>query len=101
MCIVDGNMLGYSVAKVYKGVAELGPLVCRPGRRDIAIDLLKTTLNRLAGLEVSMCVLKKESPILNMLVQGGFSESFPVARMFFGPPITGDCIYVAESLERG
>jgi len=99
--IEDGRLSGYAVAKVYNGVAELGPLICLQGRSDIAINLLKATLSRLEGLEVSICVPKKENSILDMLRKSGFSESFQVARMFFGSPAFEDCIYVAESLERG
>jgi len=101
MSIEDGRMLGYAVAKVYGEMAELGPLVCRRGRSDIAIDLLRATINRLEGFEVSICIPKKESTILNMLMMFGFSQKFRVARMFFGLPVVKDCIYVAESLERG
>jgi GNAT superfamily N-acetyltransferase len=99
--IEKDQISGYAVAKVYKGGAELGPLVCPKGRNDIAIKLLRTILNKLHRLEVSMCVPQKENLILKMLMESGFSENFRVARMFFGPPIVKDCIYVAESLERG
>jgi N-acetylglutamate synthase-like GNAT family acetyltransferase len=101
MAIEDGQILGYATAKVYQEMAEIGPLVCQQGRSDIAIDLLKTILNRLDGFEVSMCVSKKEQAILNMLIDARFKESFRVAKMFFGPSIVENCIYVAESLERG
>jgi GNAT superfamily N-acetyltransferase len=101
MHIQDGQISGYAVAKVYRGVAELGPLMCQQGRRDIAINLLRTILRRLKGREVSMCVAEKEKPLLNMLKESEFSESFRVARMFLGRPVGGNCIYVAESLERG
>jgi len=99
--IENGQILGYAVAKAYEDIAELGPLICRQGRSDIAIDLLKANLNRLEGFEVSMCVPKRESIILNMLIRSGFNENFCVARMFFKPRIVKDCIYIAESLERG
>jgi GNAT superfamily N-acetyltransferase len=101
MSIEDGRISGYAAAKVYEEMAEIGPLVCRQERHNIAIDLLKATLNRLRGFEVSMCVPKKENTILNMLKRAKFSENFRVAKMFFGPPIVKDCIYMAESLERG
>jgi ribosomal protein S18 acetylase RimI-like enzyme len=97
----DGKMSGYVLAKIYRGMAELGPLVCRQGRSDIAVDLLKNALNRLKDFDVSMCIPKKEKTILNMLIGAGFSENFQVARMFFGPAVTEQCIYLAESLERG
>jgi len=99
--IEERKIVGYVVAKVYEDMAELGPLVCRKGRSDIAIELLKANLNRLKKLEVSMCVPKKESAILNMLIKSGFKENFRVARMFYKPQTVKDCIYIAESLERG
>lgn len=99
--IEKGQISGYAVAKVYKGGAEIGPVVCPKGRNDIAINLLRTILNKLHGLEVSMCIPQKENLILRMLMESGFSDNFRVARMFFGPFIVKDCIYMAESLERG
>lgn len=101
LCVEEGQMIGYGVAKVYGEVAELGPLVCKKGRDDVAIKLLRTNLNGLEGFEVSTCVPKKELAIINMLRENGFREKFRVARMFLGSPIARDCIYVAESLERG
>lgn len=101
MSIRDGRISGYAVAKVYRGMAELGPLACEQGRSDIALGLLGTMLNRLEGLEVSMCVPERESSILSVLIKSGFSKSLRVARMFFGSPITQHCIHLAESLERG
>ncbi len=101
VCDEDGKMLGYAVAKVYEDMAELGPLVCTHGRPDVAIDLLNVNLERLEDLEVSSCVPKKESEILKMLMETGFTENFRVARMFFKPQTVKDCVYIAESLERG
>jgi GNAT superfamily N-acetyltransferase len=97
----NSGISGYAVAKVYRGMAELGPLACQKSRSDVAIDLVKATLNRLKGAEVSMFVPKKEQAILSMLTANGFGERFRVARMFHGPPAVSDCIYMAESLERG
>ena len=97
----DGKVSGYVIAKMYRGVAELGPLVCPEGRSDIAIDLLKTILDKLKGLEVSMLVPKKESEVLNMLKASGFTERFSVARMFNGPSLMDHCTFMPESLERG
>jgi GNAT superfamily N-acetyltransferase len=101
MSVEDGRISGYSVAKVYRKMAELGPLICRKERSDVAVDLLKATLKSLEGLEVSMCVSRKESAILRMLVASGFKENFRVTRMFLGSHVAEDCIYIAESLERG
>jgi GNAT superfamily N-acetyltransferase len=101
MHIEDAQISGYAVAKVYRGVAELGPLMCREGRDDVAINLLRAIFRELEGREVSMCVAEKENSIVNMLTESGFSESFRVARMFRGRPVGGNCICATESLERG
>jgi GNAT superfamily N-acetyltransferase len=101
MYIKDGKVSGYVVAKVYRGVAELGPLACPRKSSGIAVDLLETALNRLKGLEVSMFVPEKESAILNMLEASKFVEKFRVARMLHGPHLTDQCTFMAESLERG
>jgi GNAT superfamily N-acetyltransferase len=99
--IEDGQISGYIAAKVYEKIAEIGPMVCRRVCNDIAINLLRAILNRLEGFGVSMYVPKNEHAILNMLMDAGFSENLHVARMFFGPPVVKDCIYMAESAERG
>jgi len=96
-----GHMVGYTLAKIYEDTAELGPLVCKKGRSDAAINLLKANLNNLKKLDANICVPKRESAVLKMLMKSGFKENFRVARMFFKPPMMKDCIYVAESLERG
>jgi predicted N-acetyltransferase YhbS len=102
VAIEDGGMLGYAVAKVYEEMAEIGPLICRQEHSNIAVNLLKAILKRLERVEVTLCVPKRESAIFDFLIGHGFSESFRVARMFFGPlPSVKNCIYVAESLERG
>jgi len=102
-CYIYENrkMAGYAIAKVYHGMAEVGPLVCHQGCNEIAIKLLKATLNSLAGLEVSMCIPKRQTALLDVLKGHGFSEKFRVARMFHGPPFNDECICLAESLERG
>jgi len=101
MHVEDGRLLGFVVGKVYDRAAEVGPLVCQQGRSDIAIGLLTTVLNKLEGLKVSMCIPERESTILDTLMRFGFSQAFRVARMFYGRPVVKDCIYIAESLERG
>lgn len=101
MSIERGKMVGYVVAKVCRQMGEIGPLTCLREREDVAINLLRVVLSRLEGYEVSMYVPNKESAILNTLSKLGFTGSFRVARMFFGPLIVKDCINMAESLERG
>ncbi|HVP17142.1 MAG TPA: GNAT family N-acetyltransferase [candidate division Zixibacteria bacterium] len=95
------RMVGYAVAKVYRKMGEIGPLVCQKGREDVAVTLLRSLLSRLEGYEVSMCVPSKESTILDSVKTLRFAEIFRVARMFHGSPIAEDCICMAESLERG
>jgi GNAT superfamily N-acetyltransferase len=101
MALEDKQLLGFAAAKVYNEKAELGPLVCNQRRSDIAISLINAALDRLKGYEVSLCLHKREASILDTLIKCGFSENFRVSRMFFGLPVTRDCIYAAESLERG
>jgi GNAT superfamily N-acetyltransferase len=101
MLTENNKVTGFIVAKVYDCMAELGPLICKSDRDDIAINLVNATLNRLEGFEVSICIPKKEKPIINMLKKSSFNENFRVARMFFGPCVTNKCTYIAESLERG
>lgn len=97
----DGELVGYVAAKIYGKIAYLGPLVCKLRHSDISIKLLKTIFSRLDGFEISMCLPEKEIEISDSLQKCGFRESFKVARMFYGPRIGKDCIYISESLERG
>jgi GNAT superfamily N-acetyltransferase len=98
----ENNVIaGYVAAKVYDTMAEVGPLICHANRGEAAVMLLKTILSRLNGLAVSMCIPKKETALLNILSKAGFREDFRVARMFLGPAVAKNCIYIAESLERG
>jgi GNAT superfamily N-acetyltransferase len=97
----DGKLEGYAAAKVYDGIADLGPLLCKRGRSSIAITLLNAILNKLVGSEISLCIPEKESDILGFLTKFGFKENFHVARMFYGPNKIKDCVCIAESLERG
>jgi ribosomal protein S18 acetylase RimI-like enzyme len=101
VCADDDRILGFTIAKVSDETSEIGPLVCSKGYDEVAIDLIKTVLGKLGGYEVSLCVPEKESVIINLLKQQGFKEDFSLARMFRGPPVTTNFIYVAESSERG
>jgi hypothetical protein len=97
----DNRLVGFVAVAIYGKTAELGPMVCRQGRSDVAICLINASLDRLRGYEVALCIGKKEVSVIDTLMKHGFTESFKVSRMFFGKPITRDCIYAAESLERG
>jgi GNAT superfamily N-acetyltransferase len=97
----NDHVSAYVVAKVYRGMAELGPLVCPAGSNSLAVDLLKTVLDKLNGVEVSLFLPTKEATTINMLEGKGFTREFRVVRMFYGLPVVKDCIQTAESLERG
>jgi GNAT superfamily N-acetyltransferase len=97
----NDGIAGYVAAKVYGTMAEVGPLICHANHVEAAVMLLKTILSGLNGLAVSMCIPKKEAVLLNMLSKAGFREDFCVARMFLGSAVAKNCIYMAESLERG
>jgi hypothetical protein len=99
---VEGNEIsGYAAAKVYGKMAEVGPLICRSDRVEAAVILLKALLSRLSSLDVFMCFPEKEAALLSVLREAGFQEDFRVVRMFLGPAVAKNCIYIAESLERG
>jgi hypothetical protein len=100
--ITEGKgVLGYVAATTYGRAAELGPLVCPRNHSDVALDLLKTVLAKLKGSDVSLCASTKDTSICDMLWDGGFETDFRLMRMFRGKRLTKDCIYLAESLERG
>jgi GNAT superfamily N-acetyltransferase len=95
----NGEIKGYVAAKVYEEMAEVGPLICKDN--DSAKMLLEAVLDRLQGLYVTICLPKKETSLINFLSGLGFEEDFSVPRMFLGSPSAKECVYVAESLERG
>jgi GNAT superfamily N-acetyltransferase len=97
----NNEVTGYVAAKVYDKMAEVGPLICRANRVNSAMLLLESVLSRLSGLDVFMCIPEKEKELLTVLCEAGFEEYFRVVRMFLGPAVAGNCIYAAESLERG
>jgi GNAT superfamily N-acetyltransferase len=97
----NSEVTGYVAAKVQDKAAEIGPLICHANRVEEAILLLKIVLSKLNGFEVFMYVPKKETELLNVLRQAGLKEDFRLVRMFLGPTTTKNCIYAAESLERG
>jgi ribosomal protein S18 acetylase RimI-like enzyme len=97
----DDEIIGYVAAKAYEEMAEVGPLICRQNRVDIAVALLKTVLGKLRNLDVFTCAPTEETALLETLLKAGFRENFRVTRMFLGPAVAKSCIYMAESLERG
>ena len=95
----NGEIKGYVTAKVYAEMAEVGPLICKDDGS--AKMLLEAVMDRLQGLYVTICLPKKEISLINFLSGLGFEEDFSVPRMFLGSPSAMECVYVAESLERG
>ena len=95
------EIVGYVAATVYETMAWVGPLICEAGNVDGAVALLKAVLAKLTGKSVYLVLPKNEFALLDMLFNVGFKEDFSVARMFLGEAIARNCIYLAESLERG
>ncbi|MGQ9507337.1 MAG: hypothetical protein ACUVTB_05705 [Candidatus Bathycorpusculaceae bacterium] len=96
-----GEVCGYVMAKVYDGYAEIGPLICNRENTVEALNLIKVVLNMVEGSNLTLCLPKKELAIRKAFNELGIRESFDVVRMFFRPISLKDCIYIAESLERG
>ena len=92
---------GYVAATVYETMAWVGPLICQEGNVDVAVKLLNAAFAKLTGRSVYIALPKKESGLIKTLSNVGFMEDFSVVRMFFGPFVANNCIYLAESLERG
>jgi ribosomal protein S18 acetylase RimI-like enzyme len=101
VAVDNHEIAGYCAAKVYEEMAEVGPLMCRRNRVDIAVALLKKILDRLRNHHVFVCVPTEENALLEALLKAGLLENFRVTRMFLGLAVAKNCIYLAESLERG
>jgi ribosomal protein S18 acetylase RimI-like enzyme len=97
----NDEIIGFVAAKVDDKMAEIGPLICHANRKEAAAMLLNNVLSRLNDLDVFMYIPKKEKRLLCALDKMGFKEDFHVVRMFLGPAFAENCIYAAESLERG
>ena len=95
------EITGYIAAKVYDRMAEVGPLICKTNRVKAAAYLLKTILSRLNGFNVFMYIPKKETELFKILHKARLKEDFTVVKMLLGSPVAKNCIYTAESLERG
>ena len=42
-----------------------------------------------------------ETELLDVAFKAGFKEEFRLSRMFLGSVVAKNCVYIAESLERG
>lgn len=96
-----GHVVGYIAATIYESMAWLGPLVCLPSRYDVAGRLVSAVLAKIGGRRVYVVASKTDSVLLDLFLSLGFKEEFTVTRMFTGISQAKNCIYLAESLERG
>jgi GNAT superfamily N-acetyltransferase len=96
-----GEVVGYAAATVYEKTAWVGPLICQPSRPDAALQLVKAVLAKLAEKSVYAAIPKRDAVLLDAFSGFGFREDFFVSRMFLGEANAKNCIYMAESLERG
>jgi GNAT superfamily N-acetyltransferase len=100
--VSDSNgLVGYVASTIYATMAWIGPLVCQATRNDVANSLINAALTKADGKNVYTVVPKKEVALLESFFSLGFKEEFFVSRMFLGEKPARNCIYLAESLERG
>ncbi len=98
---LNHQVSGYVAATVIGDAAWIGPLICPPKKFDTATALLKAALSDLVGKSVYSVVSKQDKALLDFFSRVGFAEEFAVSRMFLGRAAAQDCVYIAESLERG
>jgi hypothetical protein len=98
---IGKDVAGFATARVHEGFAEVGPLVCKRSHAKKAEELLQSVLGELQGLEGWIIVPASEKELLQVAFAAGFSVEFAVVRMFLGSACAEDCVYIAESLERG
>lgn len=96
-----GEIVGYVAATIYETMAWIGPLICQPTRYDVAVRLVEAALSKAGGKEVYAVVSKADTRLIEVFSDAGFKEAFFVSRMFLGEATAKNCIYMAESLERG
>jgi N-acetylglutamate synthase-like GNAT family acetyltransferase len=97
----SGKVVGFVAAKVYDGLAEVGPMAYSNSHTEFVELLLSSILLKLKGSEAYLCMPSSNMALLALADKFGFKEEFKLTRMFLGAPIQTDCIYFAESLERG
>lgn len=96
-----GHIVGYVAATIYESMAWIGPLICYPSRYDIVGKLVTSVLAKAAGRSTYTIASKIDKVLLDIFTSIGFKEEFTVSRMFLGKYEAKNCIYLAESLERG
>ena len=95
------KIVGFVGSTNYESASWVGPLICENSRPDVAISLVRGVLAKLSGKSVYTVVPTKHSWLLDTFLNFGFEEEFFVSRMFLGKATAQDCVYIAESLERG
>jgi hypothetical protein len=63
--------------------------------------LVSSILAKTVGRSVYTVAPKTDQVLLDLFSSLGFKEEFTVTRMFNGVNLAKNCIYLAESLERG
>jgi GNAT superfamily N-acetyltransferase len=96
-----GHVVGYVASTIYDSMAWIGPLICLPSRYDVVGNLVSAVLAKVGGRIVYTVVSKADPVMLGLFSSLGFKEEFAVSRMFLGINPAKNCIYLAESLERG
>ncbi len=100
--LYDNNLIvGYVAATVTDADAWIGPLVCQKGKIDAAVSLVKSVLASLHEKSVYVVISEDDKELFKFFSGLGFIEEFYVSRMFLGKSTAQDCVYIAESLERG
>jgi predicted GNAT family acetyltransferase len=98
----QGHVVGYIGATIYESMAWIGPMVCDPSRRyTFAGRLVSSVLAKVGGKSVYTVAPKGDAALIEILSSIGFTEEFTVTRMYNGISTARNCIYLAESLERG
>jgi ribosomal protein S18 acetylase RimI-like enzyme len=94
------ELLGFIMGDEYR--QEIGPCIVRSKNAGVAVNLFKTVLGKMSGVEVRLGIPKDQRGIIRTLGKMNFEEEFRVIRMYWGEAIedTG-CFYAMESLERG
>ena len=70
------DVTGYVAATVYEKMAWVGPLVCREGKIDVAVTLLKGVLSKLTGLSVYVALPKKEIALQKLFMPQALRRIF-------------------------
>lgn len=99
--IQNDAIQGYVLIKIYNKLVEIGPLVVRSMDEFDGIDLLSKAFSRLSGYNILIYIPKRYKKIINFISRLGLKKETNLVRMFLGPPLNMDDIYLPESLERG